>query len=104
MLHTGRSGGLQGGLVLGQAAARAVQRVGADQQQALRTGEGGGQAGRLVEVGRAHDDALGGQRRQGLGPSGGGDQAAGGHVQRVQQVVDDALAEVAGGAGDEQGV
>ena len=80
-----------------------VQTQVSDMQQALRAGEGCHQRGRVVEVRAAHLHALRGQVGQRLGLAGGGDDLPGRHPVGLQQVGDDAAAELAGRAGHEQG-
>ncbi len=98
MLDASLLRGLNGGRVLLQALTGDGERVGADNQQAIDAGESGRQGGGVVEIGLAGDDALGGETCQLLRAAGGGNDASGRNLVCLQQVMNDALAELARGA------
>lgn len=87
------------GLVLAEPGAKAI---GADEDKPADVPEGGIERCRLVEVGRAHRDAPCGEGCKRIRLPRGRDDAAGGNAEGIEEVMEDALAEVAGGAGDEK--
>lgn len=89
--------------MLREAHAGAIQRVGADQEQAPRAGEGRGERVGPFEIRLAHGDAERGQVGERRRFARGGDDLARRHLQRLQQMIQDAAAEMAGGAGHEDG-
>ena len=57
MLDVSLGGSGNGGLVLGEALAGGIERIGADDQQAVDAGESLLQAGRVIEIGLAGENA-----------------------------------------------
>jgi hypothetical protein len=90
-----------GVLVLLKAAAGAIHRIGADEQEAGGALEGFRQTGGVVKIRSAHLYALGGEVCEFFRIAGGGDDFAGWNLVGFQEVADNELAQMAGGAGDE---
>ena len=103
-LDAGLRRGLDRRLLLAQAGAGAVDRVGRDDEHGAGAGEGLLQPGGVVEVDPADGDAAGGEVGQPVGVAGAGDDARRRHALRADEVVDDGAAEMARGAGDEDRV
>src|SRR5215212_1980731 len=97
--HAGGLSGVDGVAVLADALAGLAPR---DQQQLVGTGERLGQRRLVVEVGTPDHDAAVGQAAEGLGAPSGGDDLLGGDAP-LQQGFDHQPAQLAGGAGDDDG-
>ncbi len=89
-------------LVLRQPAARPIQCIRTDHQHALRARERRSQRSRIVEIRRARRDALGAPLGKRFRLAAGSDNTCRWYLQRIEQVVEYALAEMAACAGDEQ--
>ena len=96
-------GGAYGSLMLFQAAAGAIQRVCGNQKQTLCAGEGFDQRVFIVKVCGANDDALGGKCGECFGLAGCCDNLGSRNMISFDKILDHALAEFAGGTGDEKG-
>jgi len=95
VLHAGRCGGSDGGLVLAQALAHFVERIGADEKEPVDTGERGCEPCRVVIVRLAHRDAARRPVAEFFGPAAGGDDACGRHVQRLDEMLQHRFSEMA---------
>ena len=94
------SGGVHGILMLLKAHAR-LHGAGADEQKARGPGKGSGEVGFIIEIGVTHVNALVSQCLQLGRLARGGDDLVGRHLVGVEQVIDDSLAQMARGTGDE---
>jgi hypothetical protein len=98
VLHAGGGQCLHRRPVLGDAPARLIDDVGADQKRPLRALKCPWQLGGAFEVGGADLHASGGEVCERCGAAGGGDE---GTDAPFQQELDDPAAQVATGASDE---
>ncbi len=101
MLDASLDGRCNGALVLGEALAGSVQRIGADDQQPVDADECLFQACRVIEIGLAGDDALLFEFGEFFRAARRGDNVAGSDLVGLDEVMDDTLAELPGSAGDQ---
>ena len=94
-------GGGNGIAVMRKPAAGAVNRIGADEQEAGGSLEGICQIGGVFKISGANVHALGFQCGERFRLTGGGNDLAGWNLVGFQEVADNELAQMAGSAGDE---
>jgi hypothetical protein len=99
VLHARLRRGVHRALVLGEATARAVQGVGADDQRPRRAGERVREGAGHLEIRAAHLHAAGAEIGDLVRIAGGGDERPGA---LREQEVEDAAPELTAGAGDEE--